>query len=160
AMARGRELALGLCFQPGQRQVFEHHLRQLCQWHLDFIGMLAWLIPWLPIAGRAPIAPTLAEDIAWLPLTLSDTLGRLAILEAVLIQVAQRDLHPFRAIRGDNGLFSDEFTQILADGFFHPLIVPQAILEPPAAQLPGEVATTPSKLVALYHTISPAPAGC
>src|SRR5262245_41272453 len=135
-MARGGDLALRLFYQPRERQVFEHHLRQLCQWHLDFIGMLAWLIPRLPIAGRTPIAPTLAEHIARLPLTLTNTLGRLAILKAVLVQVAQRDLYPFRAIGGDNRLFGNQFAQILADGLFHPLIVPQAILEPPAAQLP------------------------
>ena len=105
-MARSGNLALRLFFQPGERQVFEHHLRQLCQWHLDFIGMLAWLIPRLTIAGASVSA--LAEHIAWLPLTLADTLGRLAILKAVLVQVAQRDLHPFRAIRGDNRLFGNQ----------------------------------------------------
>jgi hypothetical protein len=29
-MARGRDLALRLFFEPGERQVFEHHLRQFC----------------------------------------------------------------------------------------------------------------------------------
>src|SRR5215471_1679762 len=103
-----------------------------------------------------PLAAALAEHIARLP----HPLGRLAVLKAVLIQVAQRDLHPFRAVRGDNRLFGNELAQVLADGLLHPLIVPQAVLEPPAAQLPGEVATTPSKLIALSHTTSPAPAGC
>ena len=79
-MARGRDLALRLFFQPGERQVFKHHLRQLCQWHLDFIGMLAWLVPRLTIAGAVPITTALAEHIARLPLTLTDTLGRLTIL--------------------------------------------------------------------------------
>src|SRR5215475_7404191 len=97
-MARGGNLALGLFLEPGERQVFEHHLRQLCQWHLDFIGMLAWLLPRLRIAGAVPIAPALAEDIALLPLTLPDTLGRLAILKAVLVQVAQWNLYPLGAI--------------------------------------------------------------
>src|SRR5215471_6312311 len=97
-MARGGNLALWLFLEPGERQVFEHHLCQLCQWHLDFIGMLAWLIPRLPIAGAVPIASALAEYIARLPLTLPDTLGRLAILEAVLIQVTQRNLYPLGAI--------------------------------------------------------------
>src|SRR5262244_3882315 len=97
-MARGGNLALWFFLEPGERQVFEHHLRQLCQWHLDFIDMLAWLIPRLTIAGAMPIVPALAEHIARLPLTLTNTLGRLAILKAVLVQVAQRDLYPFRAI--------------------------------------------------------------
>src|SRR5215510_9683931 len=104
-MARGGDLALRLFFKPGERQVFEHHLRQLCQWDLDFISMLTWLIPRLTIAGVVAIAPALAEHIARLPLTLTNTLGRLTILKAVLVQVAQRDLHSFRAIGGDNGLF-------------------------------------------------------
>jgi len=98
--------------------------------------MLAWLIPRLPIAGAVPITTALAEDIAWLPLTLTDTLGRLAILKAILVQVAQWDPHPFRAIRGDNRLFRNQLAEILADSLFHPLIVPQAIFEPPAPQLP------------------------
>src|SRR6266581_7714089 len=135
-MARGGDLALRLFFQPGEGQVFEHHLRQLCQWHLDFIGMLAWLISRLTVTGTVAIAAALAEHIARLPLTLTDTLGRLTILKAILIQIAQRDLHPFRAIRSDNGLFGNQLAQILADGLLHPLIVPQAILKPPAAQLP------------------------
>jgi len=98
--------------------------------------VLARLIPRLTIAGAIPIAPALAEHIARLSLPLTDTLGRLTILKAVLIQIAQRDLHPFRAIRSDNGLFGNQLAQILADGLLHPLIVPQAILKPPAAQLP------------------------
>src|SRR4029434_6171543 len=122
--------------------------------------MLAWLISRFTITRTVPIATVLAEHIAWLPLTLADTLGRLTIFKAVLVQVAQRDLHPFRAVRGDNGLFGNELAQVLADSLFHPLIVPQAILEPPAAQLPGEFATTPSKRVALSHTTSPVPADC
>src|SRR5215510_2898773 len=132
-MARGGDLALRLFFQPGERQVFEHHLRQLCQWHFDFIHVLAGLIPWLTIARTTPITAALAEDIARLPFTLTNTLGRLVVLKAVLVQVAQRDLHSLRAIRGDNGLFGNELAQILADGLFHPLIVPQAILQAPAA---------------------------
>ena len=60
--------------------------------------MLAWLLPRLPIARAIPITPALAEHIARLPLTLPDTLGRLAILEAVLVQVAQRNLYPLGAI--------------------------------------------------------------
>src|SRR5262245_10532904 len=98
--------------------------------------MLAWLIPWLTITWAIPIAPALAEHVARLPLTLTDTLRRLAILKAKLIQIAQRNLHPFRAIRGANRLCGNQLAQILADGLFHPLIVPQTILEPPAAQLP------------------------
>jgi hypothetical protein len=98
--------------------------------------VLAWLIPRLTIVRAVPVTPALAEDIAWLPLTLTDTLRRLAIFKAILVQVAQGDLHPFRAIRSDNRLFGNELAEILADGLFHPLIVPQAILEPPAAQLP------------------------
>src|SRR6516165_9917861 len=97
-MARGGNLVLWLFLEPGECQVFEHHLRQLCQWHLDFIGMLAWLLPRLRIAGAVPIAPALAEYIARLPLTLPDTLGRLAILKAVLVQVAQWNLYPLGAI--------------------------------------------------------------
>src|SRR4030095_16732287 len=131
----------------------------LCQWHLDFIGMLAWLISRFTITGTVPIATALAEHIAWLPLTLADTLERLAVLKAVLVQVAQRDLHPFRAIRGDNGLFGNQLAQILADGLFHPLIVPQTILEPPAAQLPWQCAATPAVCLALRHITSPVPAG-
>src|SRR5262245_18290687 len=68
------------------------------------------------------------------------------------------DLHPFRAIRGDNGLFSNQLTQILADGLFHPLIVPQAILEPSATQFPWQCAITPTVCTALRHITSPAPA--
>src|SRR4030095_15906717 len=120
-MARGGDLALRLCFQPGERQVFEHHLRQLCQWHLDFIGMLAWLIPRLTIAGAMTIAPTLAEPLARLSFACTDTLGRLTILKAVLIQVAQRDFRPFRAIRGDNGFFGNQLAPILSGGPFYPL---------------------------------------
>ena len=135
-MARGRDLALRLFFQSGEIQVFEHHLRELCQWHLDFIGMLAGLIPWLAVAWAVLIPATLAEHIAWLPFSLTDTLRGLPILKAVLIQVAQRDLHPSCVIRGDNSLFGNQLTQILADGLFHPLIVSQAILQSPAAQLP------------------------
>src|SRR5262252_320683 len=142
-MARGGNLALWLFLEPGERQVFEHHLRQLCQWYFDFIGMLARLVPRLTIAGVVAMAAALAEHIAWLPLTLTDTLGRLAILEAVLIQVAQRNLHPLGAIGGDNRLFGNQLAQILTDSLLHPLVVPQTILEPPAAQLPGEFATTP-----------------
>src|SRR4029453_17530893 len=100
-MARSSDLSVRLFFEPGKRQVFEHHLRQLCQWHLDFIGMLAWLLSRLTITRAVPIATALAEHIAWLPLTLADTLGTLTILKAVLVQVAQRDLHPLRAIRSD-----------------------------------------------------------
>ena len=70
--------------------------------------MLAWLIPRLAIAGTVAIATAPAEDIARLPLTLTNTLGRLTILKAILVQIAQRDLHPFRAIRGDNGLFGNQ----------------------------------------------------
>jgi hypothetical protein len=95
--------------------------------------MLSRLIPRLSIAGAVPITTTLAEDIAWLPLTLTNPLGRLAIFKAVLVQVAQGDLHPFRAVRGNNRLFGNQLAEILANGFFHPLIVPQAILESPAA---------------------------
>src|SRR5262245_56303018 len=135
-MARGCDLALRLFFEPGERQVFEHHLRQLCQWHLDFIGMLAWLLPRLRIARAIPITPALAEHIARLPLALTDPLRRLAVLKTVLVQVAQRDLHTFCAIRSDNGLFGNQLAQILPDSLLHPLIVSQAILEPPAPQLP------------------------
>src|SRR5713101_5853559 len=159
-MARSGDLALRLFFQPGERQVFEHHLRQLCQWHLDFIGMLAWLIPRLAIAGTVAIATAPAEDIARLPLTLTNTLGRLTILKAILVQVAQRDLHPFRAIRGDNRLFGNQLAQILANGLLHPLIMPQAILEPPAAQLPWQFATALAVCIVLRHITSPVPTGC
>ena len=113
----------------------------------------------MPIAGAVPILTALAEHITRLPLALADTLGRLTVLKAVLIQVAQRDLHPLRAIRGDDGLFGNELAQILADGLFHPLIVPQAILEPPAAQLPWQFATASAVCIALRHIISPVPAG-
>src|SRR5215813_10393585 len=159
-MARSGDLALRLFFEPGERQVFEHHLRQLCQWHLDFIGMLAWLIPRLTIARARAIAPALAEHIARLPLTLTDTLRRLAILKAILIQIAQRNFHPFRAVRGDNRLFGNQLAQILADGLFHPLIMPQTILESPAAQLPRQRAAPPAVCTALRHITSPVPAGC
>ena len=98
--------------------------------------MLTWLVPRLTIAGVVAITPALAEHIARLSLTLTDTLERLTILKAILIQIAQRDLHPFRAIRGDYRFFGNQLAQILADGLFHPLIVPQAILESPAAQFP------------------------
>ena len=98
--------------------------------------MLAWLIPRLTIAMAIAIAPALAEHIARLPLTLTDTRGRLAILKAVLVQIAQRDLHPFRPIRGDNRLFGNELAQILANGLFHPLIVLQAILRAPGGAAP------------------------
>jgi hypothetical protein len=64
----------------------------------------------LTIARAVPITPALAEYIAWLPLTLTDTLGRLAILKAILVQVAQWDLHPFRAIRSDNRFFGNQLT--------------------------------------------------
>ena len=37
--------------------------------------MLAWLIPRLTIARAIAITPALAEHIARLPLTLTDTLG-------------------------------------------------------------------------------------
>src|SRR5262245_16807519 len=97
-MTRSGDLALRLFFQPGERQVLEHHLRQLCQGHLDFIHMLAGLIPRLTIARSVPILTALAEHVAWLPVTLTDSLGRLAVLKAVLIQIAQRDLHPLCAI--------------------------------------------------------------
>jgi hypothetical protein len=86
--------------------------------------MVSRLISRLSIAGAVPITPALAEDIAWLPFTLTDTLRRLAVFKAVLVQVAQGDLHPFRAIRSDNRLFGNELAEILADGLFHPLIVP------------------------------------
>jgi len=98
--------------------------------------VLTWLIPRLTIAGVVAIAPALTEHMARLSLTLTDTLGRLAVFKTILIQIAQRDLHPFRAIRGDNRLFGNQLAQILTDGLFHPLIVPQAILESPAAQFP------------------------
>src|SRR4030095_2735490 len=105
--------------------------------------MLAWLLSRFTITGTVPIATALAEHIAWLPLTLADTLERLAVLKAVLVQVAQRDLHPFRAIRGDNGLFGNQLAQILADGLFYPLTVPQTILYPPAGPPPTPCACTP-----------------
>jgi hypothetical protein len=98
--------------------------------------MLSRLVPRLPIARALPITTALAENIAWLPVTLTYTLGRLAVFKAVLVEVAQGDLHPFRAIRGNNRLFGNQLAEILADSLLHPLIVPQAVLEPPAAQLP------------------------
>src|SRR5262245_40579007 len=122
--------------------------------------MLTGLVPRLTIARAVSLSPALAEPIARLPIPLTDPLRGLTILKTVLVQVAQWDLHPFRAIRGDNRLFGNQLAQILADGLFHPLIVPQAILEPSATQFPWQFATTPTVCTALRHITSPVPAGC
>ena len=96
---RGRgDLPFRLFFQPGQGQIFEHHLRQFFQRHLHFIGVLAWLVPRhdrrpgsLPSPLRRP-----STSPGW-PCALPHALLGLAVLKAVLIEIAQRNLHPLAA---------------------------------------------------------------
>src|SRR5262249_31890716 len=108
--------------------------------------MLPRLVARLAITGVVAVA--LTDHIARLPLTLADTLGGLAILKTVLVEIAQRNPHPFRAVRGDDRLFGNQLAQILADRLFHPLIVPQAVLEPAAAQFPRQFALT--RIISVY----------
>src|SRR4029453_13136077 len=143
----------------GQGQVCQHHLCQLFEWDLDFVGMLPGLLARLAVAGAMAVRTALAHHIARLPRSLTNALLGLAILKSILLQIAQRNPDPLAAIRGDNGLFGNQLTEILADGVFHPLVMPQAILEPSAAQFPRQCSMTPARLAALYHTFSPAPGG-
>src|SRR5262249_19685682 len=152
-------LARGLCLEPGQRQVVEHHLHQLLQRHLDFVGMLPRLVARLPVPRLVAVAMALTEHVARLPRALPDTLRGLAILKAVLVEIAQRNADALGAVRGDDRLFGDQLAQILTDRLFHPLIVPQAVLESPAAQVPRQGPTPPAVRTVPSHTTSPAPAG-
>ena len=83
-----------------------------------------------------PVSGATTNDVSWLPRTLSHHLLGLSILKAVLLQIAQGDLHPLAAIRRDNRFLGNQFPQILADGVLHPLIVPQTVFETTAAELP------------------------
>jgi hypothetical protein len=159
SVAGGGDLALGFLFQPGQGQVCQHHLRQLFERYFDFVGMLPGLIARLAIAGAVAVPAALAQHVTRLPRALTNALLGLAILKPVLLQIAQRNPYPPGAIRGDDGLFGNQLAEILADGVFHPLVMPQAILESPATQFPGQFAITTAGLAALYHTTSPAPGG-
>ena len=134
-----RDLPLRFFLQPGQRQIFEHHARQLIQRHLDFIRMLAWLIACQAVSRAVAIASHAAPDVTRLPWPLPDACLGLPVLEAVLIQVAQGNSHPFLPIRGDNRFLGDELPEVFADRLLDALIMPQTIFEAATAQFPWVV---------------------
>src|SRR5215471_9874550 len=133
-MGDGRDLPLRFFLQPGERQIFEHHARQLVQRHLDFVGQLAGLIPCLAVTLAIPIPALPSQEITWFSRPLSHAFLRLPVLEAILLQVAQRDSDAFLPIRGNDRLLGDQFTQVLTDRLLDTLVVPQAILQTATAQ--------------------------
>src|SRR5215510_1527636 len=135
-MGDGRDLPLRFFLQPRERQIFEHHARQLVQRHLDFVGQFAWLIPWHAVTGVIPIPALLSQEITWFPWPLPYTFLGLPVLEAILFQVAQRNSDAFLSIGGNDRLFGDQFTQVLPNGLFDTLVVSQAILQAAPAQFP------------------------
>src|SRR5215211_2714020 len=127
-MGDGRDLPFWFFLQPGERQIFEHHARELVQRYLDFIGQFSWLIPWHAVTWVIPISALPSQEVTWFPWPLPHTFLRLPVLEAILLQVTQRDSDPFLPIGGNDRLLGDQFTQVLPNGLFDTLVVPQAIL--------------------------------
>ena len=72
AVRRGGHLPLWLFLEPGQGQVLEHHLRQLFQWHLDFVGVFTRLLAGLTVAWRRAMARPAAHGIPRLSRSLSN----------------------------------------------------------------------------------------
>src|SRR5438093_1811930 len=135
-MRDGRDLALRFFLQPGERQIFEHHACQLVERHLDLVGQFAWLIPWLAITGPIPIPALPSQEVARFPWPVPHAFLRLSILEAILLQVTQRDSNAFLPIGGNDRLLGDQFAQVLPNRLLDTLIVPQAILQAATAQFP------------------------
>src|SRR5215471_19123103 len=135
-MGDGRDLPLRFFLQPRKRQIFEHHARQLVQRHLDFIGQFARLISWHAVTWVIPVPALPSQEVTWFPWPLPHAFLRLPILEAILLQVTQRDSDAFLPIRGNDRLLGDQFTQVLTDRLLDTLVVPQAILQTATAQFP------------------------
>src|SRR5215471_1371973 len=122
------DLALRFFLQPGECQIFEHHARQFVQRHFNFVGQFAWLISCQAIAWAVAIPTTPTQAVTRSPCPLPYTFLGLPVLEAILVQVAQRNSDPFLPIRGNDRLLGNQFTQVLPNRLLDTLIMPQAIL--------------------------------
>ena len=126
-----------LVLQPWQRQILEHHARQLFHRDFGFIDLLARLISRLLAA--VPAVALARDDLADVALPLSSPTAQLAEAEAVLIEVAQGNFHELPAIGGDDVLLGNQLFQVFADRLFDALIMADAIFERPSPQLPGDL---------------------
>ena len=94
------------------------------------------MIPRQAVTWAVAIPALSSQEVTWFPWPLPDTFLGLPVLEAILLQVTQRDSDPFLSVRGNDRLLGDQFTQVLTDCLLDTLVVPQAILEAATTSFP------------------------